>query len=359
MMPTTITSMSAHPLDLRLTEPFAIAGGAQLVASNVVVRITLADGTVGIGEAAPFFAVSGETRERSLAALESMRELVVERDVRTIRPLARRLKDRFPDEPASRCAIEVAALDAMTRHYGMPLWSFFGGAGTTLETDMTITAGDAASAGRAAEAVVRRGISVIKVKVGALSPRDDAARLCEVKRAAPGARLLADANQGYEPDDALEFLRLLLEFGVPIELFEQPVPREMWTELARRPLPFPVLLCADESARSAEDVLDLARNRAAHAINIKPMKTGVVEALAMWDIARTAGMAMMIGGMVESMLAMSFSAHFAAGLGGFSYVDLDTPMFIADSPFEGGFLQRGALLDVAHIGAGHGVSWPL
>ena len=69
------------------------------------------------------------------------------------------------------------------------------------------------------------------------------------------------------------------------------------------------------------------------------------------------GLSLMIGGMVESSLAMSFSAHLAAGLADFRYVDLDTPMFIAESPFRGGFEQKGAVLDVAHVRAGHGVSW--
>ena len=49
-----------------------------------------------------------------------------------------------------------------------------------------------------------------------------------------------------------------------------------------------MLLCADESARSAADVLDIVRMGSAHAINIKPMKTGVLEAIAMWSIARRA-----------------------------------------------------------------------
>ena len=70
----------------------------------------------------------------------------------------------------------------------------------------------------------------------------------------------------------------------------------------------------------------------------------------------SAGVKLMIGGMVESPLAMSFSAHLAAGLGGFSYVDLDTPMFMKEHPFSGGFEQQGARLSVAHVKAGHGVS---
>ena len=86
------------------------------------------------------------------------------------------------------------------------------------------------------------------------------------------------------------------------------------------------------------------------------MKSGVVEALAIWNVATSAGLKIMIGGMLESVLAMSFSAHFAAGLGGFTYVDLDTPMFIREHPFVGGFEQEGARLSVARVEAGHGVT---
>ena len=114
-------------------------------------------------------------------------------------------------------------------------------------------------------------------------------------------------------------------------------------------------ICADESARSAQDVLRLIRERAASGINIKTMKCGVVESLTMWHLARAAGMALMIGGMVESTLAMSCSAHLAAGLGGFHYADLDTPLFIARHPFRGGYRQQGSRVSIASVTSGHGV----
>ena len=127
MLPTIVTSLSAHPIDLRLTEPFAIAGGTQHVAANVVVRVTLSDGTIGLGEAAPFPAVSGETQERTLSALDSMRDIVVGHDVRALRPWSEQLALRFPLEPAARCGVEMALCDAVARHYEMPLWAWFGG----------------------------------------------------------------------------------------------------------------------------------------------------------------------------------------------------------------------------------------
>ena len=109
------------------------------------------------------------------------------------------------------------------------------------------------------------------------------------------------------------------------------------------------------NTRSAKDVLRLIREGAATGVNLKIMKCGVVESLMMWHLARAAGMELMIGGMVESTLAMSCSAHLAAGLGGFHYADLDTPLFIAKHPFRGGYQQQGARVSIASATLGHGV----
>jgi L-alanine-DL-glutamate epimerase-like enolase superfamily enzyme len=227
---------------------------------------------------------------------------------------------------------------------------------------MTITAGDARHAAAAAVACQKRGIHALKIKIGAQAPAADVARIVAVHRATPGAKLLADANGGYTPEQAVAFLDELRQNQVPLELFEQPVERERWGELASllisseksRPAS-PVAICADESVRTAAELVALLREGGVDAVNVKPMKSGIVEALAIWNVATAAGLKLMIGGMLESVLAMSFSAHLAAGLGGFTYVDLDTPMFIREHPFTGGFEQEGARLSVARVEAGHGV----
>ncbi|MGH8509923.1 MAG: dipeptide epimerase, partial [Gammaproteobacteria bacterium] len=52
--------------------------------------------------------------------------------------------------------------------------------------------------------------------------------------------------------------------------------------------------------------------------------------------------------------AMGFSAHLAAGLGSFEWIDLDTPLLLAEDPVSGGYRTVGAryLLDTGM--AGHG-----
>ncbi len=72
--------------------------------------------------------------------------------------------------------------------------------------------------------------------------------------------------------------------------------------------------------------------------------------------ARGYSLGLMIGGMVETELAMTVSACLAAGVGGFGFVDLDTPLFMKHSPAVGGWEQSGPKIRVSHIRAGHGVA---
>lgn len=353
--PTTIRSLTVETLDIPLHVPFGIAGGAQEIARNLLVTLELADGTRGYGEAAPFPAFNGETQASARSAIERVRAQVEGADVREWRPIAATLREAIGDSGSARCAIETAVLDALTRRAGLPLWAFFGGAGSALETDMTITTGSVEEASTAALDILARGISTIKVKIGSGDLDLDLQRVVAIHAVAPDAPLILDGNGGMSADAALKLMGALHAQQIRPALLEQPVPGDDWEGLARLTRWGDVAVAADESAASAASVLRLALEQSVHVVNIKLMKCGVVEALDIAAICRAAGLRLMIGGMVESLLAMTMSAHFAAGLGGFEFVDLDTPMFMATNPFRGGFHQSGARLELGQIAAGHGV----
>ncbi|PDV99946.1 dipeptide epimerase [Candidatus Viridilinea mediisalina] len=353
--PTTITALTVAPLDIPLLSPFGIAGGAQEVARNLLVTIELADGTCGYGEAAPLPPFNGETQASSMAALEAVRSALEGADVREWRPIAALLRAQIPAAGSARCALETAILDALTKRVQLPLYVFFGGAGQRLETDMTITTGSVAEAQQAAQAIRARGIQTLKVKLGSGTLELDLQRIVAIHAVAPTAPLILDGNGGMCATTTLELLEQLAAREITPVLLEQPVPGDDWAGMQRLAQHGTVPVAADESASSSTNVLRLAREGAAHVINIKLMKAGVVEALDIAAIARAAGLRLMIGGMVEALLAMTMSAHVAAGLGGFEFVDLDTPMFLAENPFAGGFQQNGPHLDLSHITGGHGV----
>jgi L-alanine-DL-glutamate epimerase-like enolase superfamily enzyme len=164
-----------------------------------------------------------------------------------------------------------------------------------------------------------------------------------------------DANASLSAEAALELLAALGAARSRVTLFEQPCGKFDFDGLRRVRELAGTRVAADESACSAPDVLTLIAERAVDVVNVKTMKSGVVEAMAMIAIARAAGLGLMIGGMVESKLSMTVSACLAGGMGGFQFVDLDTPWFLKNAPVNGGWEASGPALRLDHIGPGHGV----
>jgi len=356
--PTRIRSIAVEPLDIPLLAPFGIARGTQVTARNVLVTVELADGTRGCGEAAPFAAYNGETQAGALRALRQAREWLPGRNARAWRALAAEFRKRGGRNcGAAQCAFETALLDALKRHEGVALWRYFGGAGTTLETDMTVTTGSPTEATAAARAIIGRGIRAIKMKIGGRrGPAHDLARIAAVREVAPEAPLILDGNASLSRAEARELARGLKNLRVVPALLEQWLAKDDLDGSRTLGEETGWLIAADESVCSERDAQLVARKRAAQVINIKLMKAGIAVALDIARVARAHDLSLMIGGNIESILAMTVSACFAAGRGGFRFADLDTPLFMAENPFRGGYKLDRARISVAHIAAGHGVT---
>ncbi|HEX2913666.1 MAG TPA: dipeptide epimerase [Chloroflexia bacterium] len=353
---TRIRSIEIEPLNIPLIEPFVIAIGRLDEVRNVLITVTLENGVIGYGEAAPLEPINGENQATVLATLQSCAQFLTGRDVMQWRLLSREVANIFSAQSAARAGLEMALLDAATKSMRVPLYQFFGGISDRVETDISIPIVEPARARELAAGIAERGVRFIKIKVGS-GIEADVARTLAVREGAPEAEIQLDANQGYSAPEAVELLRELKAQGVRVRLFEQPVSKhdkmglKFVTEQGRVPV------AADESVFCANDVLELATIGAANVVNIKLMKSGLVEGLDIAAVCRAAHIRLMIGGMIESKLAMSCSAHFAAGQGGFDYVDLDTPLLLAEDPFEGGFRIEGPIYHLNHVEAGIGC-WP-
>jgi len=354
MSRTTIRSVTIEPLNIPLLEPFTIATGSVSEARNVLLTITLEDGSVGYGESAPFTPSTGESQETALAAAHGCAALIEGKDAAHWRMLSKAMRSVYFSQATAIAGIEMALLDALTRSYGIPLYVFFGGASTSIETDMSIPMVTPEHGYELARDIVARGIRSIKVKVGG-NIRDDVARVEAIREAAPGLGLALDANQGYTASEALLCLEALDDHDIRPTMMEQPVHKEDYEGLRYVTQHTTVPVAADESAYSAANVAHLIAMGAVNVVNIKLMKSGFVEALDIAAVCRATHIQLMIGAMMESRLATSAAAHFVAGLGGFRYIDLDTPMLLAEDPFTGGYEQRGGIYDVSGVKSGLGI----
>ena len=274
-----ITRVTLYELDVPLARRFTVASGALDSAQVVIARIDLASGHQGWGEMAPFPAITGETREGTLLAARRMAPHLPGRSVLEYRRLFLELKEGLEGHPAARCGFETALLDAFCRKLGVPLWAHLGGAERAREhvTDITIPVTDLDTTLDLARRYHHRGFRRFKLKVG-VDCELELEKITRMAEACPESAFVLDANAGYELPDARRFLSGL-PAGLHVLLLEQPLAagdHEGARALRRE---FNVRIAADESARSAADVFDLARAEAADVINLKILKTGFREAL--------------------------------------------------------------------------------
>ena len=350
---TSIERIDVFPLDVPLKAPFTIATSRLDRVNNVAVRVRLNDGSEGWGETHTLTPVTAEDQATAVAELQREAALLAGRDAGEWRRLAEEMHERTPGYPSVRAGLEMAMLDAYARHAGLPLLRFFGGYTDTLTTDITVPICPAGEARELARQYRAEGFEILKIKIG-LDRADDLARLAAVRDGHPECRLVLDANAGYTAEEALALLAELRRAGIEPALLEQPVAREDWEGLWRLAREAGVPVAADESCLTPQDALHIVEGGLAQVVNIKLVKSGVAMALEIAAIAKAGGLGLMIGGMVETRIAVGFSAHFAAGLGGFAWIDLDTPLLLADDPVADGPRAGRALYRLDSNVAGNG-----
>jgi L-alanine-DL-glutamate epimerase-like enolase superfamily enzyme len=344
-----IRQITVFDLDLPLHDDFTISQGTLRAARVAYVRLSLHGGVTGYGEIAPFPDLTGEDRDESHRVAEGLAELLIDQPVSRYRRLSELMHAAAPESPAARCGLETALLDALARALQLPLWALWGGAGAHLsvQTDITLPILDA---GRTLELALQwytRGFRRLKTKVG-VDRDQDRERMEAIVRALPDVRFILDANQGFTQTGAIAFMREMLRLGADIELFEQPVPKDDLVGMAAVRSATGVPVAADESVATVENALRVVQCGAADVINLKIMKSGVLEVPRIAAVARAAGKRLMIGGMMETRLAMGCSLALVYGLGGIDFVDLDTPLLLATDPLRGGYEYDGPWMSLWH-----------
>ena len=320
--------------DLHLRYTWTIARGSEDEAPVVLVEMTAADGTSGLGEASPIhrYDESVETVETFCRRVDSAKL-----SFEDLPGSMKYLDTVAPGSMAAKCAFNIALLDGAARRAQKPIYDFLdlGFRENHHITSFTI--------GIDTPEMIRKKVleaapyPVLKVKVGV---PEDKAIMAALREVAPEKPLRLDANEGWKTkEEALKRLEWLAEDS-KIQFVEQPMPASTdpkdlaWLK-QRSPLP----LFGDESYHHAKDVAHCAE--CFHGVNVKLAKTGGIsggfDAL---SAARKAGLKTMIGCMIETSVLISAAAHLAELC---DYLDIDGNVLIKDDPYLGVTSEKGIL----------------
>src|SRR5689334_12103195 len=308
-------SISAGEETWSLKETFRISRGSRTDARIIVV--TISDGQfTGRGEGVPIRRYK-QTPDSVLAQIETIKQET---------NLNRQTLQNLLPPGAARNAIDCALWDLEAKRLGKRAWEL---AGIPTEpevvTSFTISLNSPEKMGRAAAG--HATAPILKLKLG--GDDLDLPRVEAVRRAAPGARLLIDANESWSPE---HYRHVTPKFKtLAVELIEQPFPADADDVLET--LDHPVPVCADESCHTSGD---LSRMKGRYdVINVKLDKTGGLnEGLCLCEKARADGFKLLIGCMVGTSLGMAPPRLLASNA---DFADLDGPLLLArdqDHPLQ-------------------------
>ncbi len=326
--------------------PFQIATGTMYHAQNLFIKVTTDEGITGVGECSAFPMIVGETQTTCFEMAKEFALIWKNKDAGDIQARLNDLDNFTAFNSTIKSAFDMVLYDLASKKKNLPLYKYLNGNKKLLETDITIGIGEPDIMASQALEFKNNGFRILKIKLGK-DIETDLLRIQMIRKAVGDSiRLRIDANQGWDFENAKKVLSQMSAYD--IEFCEQPM--RTWND---RYLPdlrkaSPIKIMADESVFDHHDALRLILADACDYVNIKFSKSGgISEALKINQVCESHNIPCMMGGMLESRLALSAFAHFALSQNNIQFYDMDTCLLghLTD-PVIGGVLFNGYNLEV-------------
>jgi len=335
-----IRCLRVFPLSIPLRRTFSHAGQVRQCADPVVIQIELADRTLGYGETLPRPYVSGETVD---TVIESIRKPILERllafRLRSF-PVALEQIDALPTRDATgrtlnaaRAGVELALLDAYSRHFGRPISDAVGwvglpgfgppGSARHVRYSGVLSGGDRRRLKRSVRHMRWFALRDFKLKVGY---EDDLERVGTAARVLGRSlgrttTLRIDANGAWTLEEASEKLQAMEKW--PIRWVEQPLDPSHDGDLVvlRGVSQFDIM--HDESLVTFDDAERLVGLGVADGFNIRISKNGgFLPAIKLAHFARKHGVGYQLGCMVgETSILSAAGRRFLENVPGVAFAE--------------------------------------
>lgn len=324
--------------ELPFTYPFTISRGTKTHQPIFVVELELF-GLKGYGEA-PAIKYYNIPVEMMVSDLESKKTLVEKYAFTEPERYWHYLHHLFPKNNFLVCALDMAAWDLFGKMKNAPLYRLWGyDMATAPLTDYTIGID---SIDRMLQKIDTKPWPIYKVKLGT----EEDIEIIRAIRNHTKAKVRVDANAGWTPAQALKLIKLLKDLDV--ELIEQPIDKDNWSEMKDIYQQSDLPLIADEACAVEGDVARCQGHF--HGINIKLTKCGgITPARRMIVAARKLGLQIMIGSMNESSIGTAAMVHLLPAV---DHADADGPLLLATDLADGLAFSAGKISVTDNPGLG-------
>ena len=314
-----ITRIETIPIRLPARRVHQWASLTTPIGVYVIVKLTTDEGLVGLGEApvlkdwgGDHMKYYGETPQTAIHIVNDILAPALSgKDPGEIEALHLVMDRAIKGYPYCKAALDMALYDVVGKALDIPAYDLLGGRcreRVTIAHSIGLMEIDKAV--EEALQVKDEGVKAIKLK-GGQAPGRDLELVRRVREAmGPDIQISVDANQGYPaPNAAIRVIRAMAEYG--LRYMEQPVEGiDAMAEVAQR-VDTPIM--ADESAWTAQDVLEIARKKAAEIISLYTTKPGgLLNAKKLAAVAEAASLQCNVNGSVETGVGNAANIHLAA-----------------------------------------------
>jgi len=285
-------------------------------ADAVIIKVTTDTGIVGWGEADPMAPFTKDTPESVIATVrDQVARQLIGQDPTQIAQLEAKMDQTVDGNLMARGAVNMALFDILGKTHQLPAHTFLGGLiHDRLPLLSPIGSGTPEEDAAAIEKLIAKGYDTVMIKMGALPISREVERMIAAcQKFSDRVAFIADANQGWEFDEAAQFIEGIRGFE-PL-IIEQPIGRDHIDGLREISNKAACLISADESVISIDDADRLVRARAAHVFSIKVSKNGgLTKSRMIANAAERSGIKCLMNSMLEFGITQAASLQLGCTL---------------------------------------------
>lgn len=308
-----------------LKNPFITSLRKVTKLEDFIVKISCSNGLVGYGEGAPTPVITGDTKESIVSFIQTITPKLIGQDLEEFDSIIELIQKHQPKNTTPKSMLDMAMYDLIAKIEKQPLYKLLGGIQQEFNTDLTISLDNVDNMVKTSLDAVSLGYKSLKIKLGA-GVEDDITRIKEIYRAIPkDTALRLDANQGWSVKESIKILNNIEDYGIKIELLEQPIKATDLDGLKQIKNSVQTPILADEAIFTIDDAKKIIQHDMADYLNIKLAKSGgISQAIQIAKLCEENNKKCMIGCMLEGPIAIAAALHFTSNYHtNIPFVDLD------------------------------------